>query len=172
MWTNTTARNTKTPRRCRCRWRTRFHCAVLDPERDWVDGAFDGYSHWRRGQRSVASAKRSRWPRSSMICAWSRQTAIWRHNWWRWDFWVCGFRYIYIYIYFFFFYWCFWFFFAWVFWCLIFFLCNFFFLRSENLLMKLLGFRLKLDWMLRKWGKMRKPLWNPKTWLGFFFFFF
>ena len=123
-WTNMTARNTKTPHccRCRCRWRTRFRCAVLDPERDWVDGAFDGYSHLRRGQRSVASAERSRWPRSSMICARSRQTAIRRHNWWRWDFWVS--IYIYIYIYF---YWCFWFFFAWVFWCLIFFLCNFFF---------------------------------------------
>ena len=31
-WTNTTARNTKTPPPRRCRWRTLFRCAVLDLE--------------------------------------------------------------------------------------------------------------------------------------------
>ena len=57
------------------------------------------------------------------------------------DFWVCGFSYIYIYIYIFFF-------FLLVFLVLLrmgflvfdFFFVQFFFLRSENLSMKLLGF--------------------------------
>ena len=77
---------------------------MLDPERDWANGAFDGYSRGRRGRRFVASAERLRGPRSSMICARSRRTAIRRHDRRRGEFWVCGFDMLLLLLFFFFFF--------------------------------------------------------------------